>query len=397
MATMSSSRAWTGPALFSYGFRPFFLGAALWGALMVALWVPWFEGAFLLTSAFPAVAWHVHELLFGMIVAVLAGFLLTAIPNWTGRLPVAGWPLVGLFVLWVAGRLAVTVSAIIGLAPALGVALLFPLAMIVLAVREIIAAGNTRNLVVVVFLGIFAAGEAVFALELLTRGYPVFGQRIAIGAVLMLVMLIGGRITPSFTTNWLKKQGQTAVPPPFGRFDKLALLGGAAGMTAWVVEPTLEGRWLGVLLLLAAALLIARQARWRPVATLREPLLAALHAGYLFIPAGFTIAAVGSLTAQPRIAHGAVHAWTIGAIGLMILAVMTRASRGHTGHALTAPPSTVALYLAVAAAAILRVLASLYPGLMNTFLWLSAGLWVIAFAGFALLYGPMLLSARKSA
>ena len=396
MATTSASRAWTGPALFSYGFRPFFIGGAFWGALIVALWVPWFKGVFILPSALPPVAWHVHELLFGMIVAVIAGFLLTAIPNWTGRLPVAGWPLVGLFVLWVAGRLAVAVSAIVGLAPALGVALLFPLAMIVLAVREIVAAGNTRNLVVVVLLGIFATGEAVFALELVTHGYAVFGQRIAIGAGLMLVMLIGGRITPSFTTNWLKKQGATRLPSPFGRFDKLALLFGAAGVTAWVVEPAVDSRWSGVLLLLAAALHVARQSRWRPFATLREPLLAVLHAGYLFIAAGFVIAGVGSLTARPHVAHGAVHAWTVGAIGLMILAVMTRASRGHTGQALTAPPATVVLYLSVAAAAVLRVLASFFPTLMGPFLSLSAGLWVIAFAGFALLYGPMLLSAPRS-
>ncbi|MCF3933332.1 NnrS family protein [Acuticoccus sp. M5D2P5] len=395
MTTMSASRVWNGPALFSYGFRPFFLGGAVWGALMVALWISWFTGAIMLPSALPPVVWHIHELLFGMIVAVIAGFLLTAIPNWTGRLPVAGWPLVGLFTLWAVGRVAVAVSELIGLVPALCVALLFPLAMIAFASREIIAAGNARNLVVVVFLAIFAGGEAVFALEVIVEGYPVFGHRIAIGAALMLVMLIGGRITPSFTTNWLKKQGALSLPVPFGRFDKLALLAGAVAVLAWIAEPAIGAAWIGGLFLLAAAAHVVRMARWRPFATVREPLLTVLHIGYLFIPAGFIVAGGGRLTGQPHIAQAAVHTWTIGAIGLMILAVMTRASRGHTGRALTAPPSTIILYLAVALSAIFRVLASLQPGAMQPLLSLSAGLWVIAFAGFAVLYGPMLLSGRK--
>lgn len=395
MATMTASRAWTGPALFSYGFRPFFLGGAVWGAVMVALWVPWFEGLIFLPSALPPVAWHVHELLFGMIVAVIAGFLLTAIPNWTGRLPVAGWPLAGLFALWVAGRLAVAVSALIGLAPALCVAILFPLAMIAFAVREIVTAGNKRNLVVVAFLGIFATGEGVFGLELLAGGQPLFGQRIAMGAVLMLMMLVGGRITPTFTTNWLKKRGGARFPRPFGRLDKAALMLGGAAVVAWAAQPAIEGRWIGALLLLAGGAHLVRQARWRPLATWREPLLAVLHVGHLFIAVGFAIAGVGIITTHPGVAHAAVHTWTVGAIGLMMLAVMTRAIRGHTGRALTAPRSTQALYVAVTAAAIFRVLASLHPAAMQPLLSLSVGLWVVAFAGFAVLYGPMLLSGRK--
>lgn len=396
MATMNASRAWTGPALFSYGFRPFFLGGAAWGALMIAVWILWFTGAITLPSALPPVAWHAHELLFGMIAAVIAGFLLTAIPNWTGRLPVAGWPLVGLFALWIEGRIAVAISALVGLAPALCAALLFPVAVIAFAAREIIAAGNMRNLVVVVSIGVFTTGQAVFALELMIDGYPVFGQRIAIGAAVMLLMLIGGRITPSFTTNWLKKDDAARLPATFGRFDKLALVVGAAGLITWVAEPIVDGLWTGILLLVAAAIHLVRQIRWRPLATLREPLLTVLHVGYLFIPAGFAIGGIGGLSGQSQVAHGAVHAWTIGAIGLMILAVMTRASRGHTGRRLTAPPSTQALYVALAAAAILRVVASLQPDLMAPLLALSAGLWVMAFGGFAILYGPMLLSARKA-
>lgn len=394
MATMAASRAWRGPALFSYGFRPFFLGGAVWGALVVALWVVWVRGAVLLPSALPPVAWHVHELMFGMIAAVIAGFLLTAIPNWTGRLPVSGWPLVGLVALWGAGRLAVALSALIGLAPALGVAFLFPLATIGVAAREIVAAGNTRNLAVVGVVAVFAAGQAVFAAELLTAGYVVTGPRIAIGAALMLVMLIGGRIIPGFTTNWLKARGATRLPRPFGRFDKLALVLGAIAVAVWVAQPALGVRWTGMILLVAAAAHGLRLARWRPLATWRAPLLAVLHVAYVFVPAGFALAGYGIATDAPLVAHAAVHVWTVGALGLMILAVMTRASRGHTGRPLTAPPTTVALYCALAAAAIARAAASLQPAAMAPLLWLSAGLFVAAFAGFALLYGPMLLSRR---
>ncbi|GAB5373597.1 MAG: NnrS family protein [Acuticoccus sp.] len=394
MATLAASRAWRGPALFSCGFRPFFLGGAVWGALVIGLWAFWVSGAIVLPSAMPPVAWHVHELMFGMIAAVIAGFLLTAIPNWTGRPPIAGWSLVGLVALWGAGRLAVALSALAGLAPALGVALLFPLATVIVAAREIVAAGNARNLTVVGVVAVFAAGQAVFAAELLTAGYAVLGPRIAIGAALMLVMLIGGRIIASFTANWLKAQGQTRLPRPFGRFDKLALVLGAFAVAVWVAQPALGVRWTGMVLLVAAGAHGLRLARWRPLATWRAPLLAVLHLAYVFVPAGFALAGYGIATDTPLVAHAAVHAWTIGALGLMILAVMTRASRGHTGRPLTAPPATVALYGVLAAAAIARAAASLHPAAMAPLLWLSAGLWVAAFAGFALLYGPMLVLRR---
>ncbi|MEM8855125.1 MAG: NnrS family protein, partial [Pseudomonadota bacterium] len=144
--------SWQDAAVLSYGFRPFFLAAAVWASLCVAMWVAWLRGAAALPSALPPLAWHVHELLFGMVVAVMAGFLLTAVPSWTKRPPVSGLPLAALFGLWVAGRAAIAASGLIGLVPAFMVALVFPIALIAVIGREIAAAGNRRNLPVVALL-----------------------------------------------------------------------------------------------------------------------------------------------------------------------------------------------------------------------------------------------------
>ena len=168
---------YAGPTLFSYGFRPFFLGGALWAALGIMLWLPQYFGELTLPTAFSPLDWHIHEMLYGYVAAIATGFLLTAIPNWTGRLPVNGYPLAGLGMLWLAGRAAMAGSAIwgAGLAAVIDVAFLVTLAAV--ALREIVAGKNWRNLRVLVVLAVLIAGNIVFNLEVIGRGRADYGIR----------------------------------------------------------------------------------------------------------------------------------------------------------------------------------------------------------------------------
>ncbi len=389
------------PPFLSLGFRPFFLLGALFAVIMIALWVPWFLGLTELPSAFPPTAWHAHELLFGFIPAIIAGFLLTAVPNWTGRPPIAGWPLAGLLLLWLAGRLAAAVSAELGVGLTAAVSLAFPAVLAAVIAREIVAADNWRNLKVVLVLIGLAASDALFHYEIWQFGRLKLAHLIAVGLTLLLLMIVAGRIVPSFTANWLRQnRPQAPMPPTFNRFDLAAVILSGAALLGWISRPILDGvlPWhrplVGATMLAAGIANLARQARWQPHRTFAEPLLAILHVAFVFVGFGFTLVGLGVLWDDFDYATAGLHAWTVGAIGTMMLAVMTRVSRGHTGRALTAPASTVALYAAILVAAGARIAAGLRPD--NTFVLLPiTGLaWIAAFGGFVLLYGSMLTLPR---
>lgn len=396
--TMQRSRDWRGPAVLGYGFRPFFLLAGIEAALVMAIWVPWYQGAIDVPSALSPIAWHAHELLFGYVWAVVAGFLLTAVPNWTGRLPVVGWPLAGLVALWLLGRVAVAVSAHLDAALLALATLAFPAALIPALAREIVAGNNLRNLKVLVVVTVLLAGQIVFLVEAIGGGAAIFGPRIAIAATVMLIVLIGGRIVPSFTANWLKRENPGREPVPFGRFDVAAVVAAVIGFAGWIAFPALPeaGAWLAPVLAAAGLLHAARLARWAGDRTLREPLVTVLHAAYAFIPLGFLIAAWGAWSAEFAGDMGAIHAWTAGAIGLMTLAVMTRATRGHTGRTLTAPAGTTAVYLLVAAAAVARIAAALMPEAAAMLMAGAGTAWTLGFGLFAVLYAPLLTRPRKT-
>ena len=214
--TAEQMRAWSGPALLTYGFRPFFLGAGIWAALAMALWIPMLSGHIALPTRFDPVSWHAHEFLYGYLSAVVAGFLLTSVPNWTGRLPIVGWPLGGLFALWLIGRLAVAVSSVlpVWLAAAADLSMLVALAAVL--TREIVAGKNWRNLMVLGLLGVLILGNGVFHFEAARGDYAAqgYGLRLGLGAGLMLIAVIGGRIVPSFTRNWLVRRGEGKLPVP---------------------------------------------------------------------------------------------------------------------------------------------------------------------------------------
>ena len=385
--------------MFSYGFRPFFLFGALYAAIVVAVWVPWYLGFIGLPTDFPPIAWHAHELLFGYVPAIVAGFLLTAVPNWTGRLPVVGWPLAVLFGIWLAGRGAVATSLWIGPVPTAVITLSFLATLCAVIAREILAGRNRRNLKVLVIVLALLASQALFQWEVFRLGYSVHGARLAIAVIITLIMLIGGRIVPSFTGNWLRQRGSQIMPQPFSCFDALAIAISAAALAAWVFEPARGGGapWVAAVLFLAAALQFVRLIRWQPQLTFAEPLVTILHAGYLFVPLGFVLAGLAAFHDDASFSTGAVHAWTTGAIGTMTLAVMTRATLGHTGQTLSAGPATLFIYLCVLVAAFARLGAAFSSGSPELLLAVSAIAWVAAFGGFGLAYGPLLAGRRRDA
>ena len=391
-STTEQMRAWAGPAILTYGFRPFFFGAAIWAAFSMALWVPMLSGHLQLPTAFDPVSWHAHEFLFGYLGAVIAGFVLTAVPNWTGRLPIVGWPLGALATLWVTGRLVIAGSALLQPLTVAAIDLAFPLILAMVIGREIVAGKNWRNLIVLGMLGGFALGNALFHWEAAQGEYAAqgIGLRLGLGAGIMMIAVVGGRVVPSFTRNWLVKHDSKRLPAsPMQLFDKFALLALLLALMLWVALP--DNLVTGAALLIAGALHFARLLRWAGHLTLSEPLVTVLHAGYAFLPLGALALGVEIFAPGHLGMAVALHLWMGGALGLMTLAVMTRATLGHTGQPLSAGPGTIAIYAALIMAVLARVAAGIW--LDDATLWhmISGLFWILAFAGFAIVYGRLLL------
>ena len=390
--TAEQIRAYTGPAILSYGFRPFFLAAGIWAAFAVALWLPMLSGHLVLPTAFAPIEWHAHELLFGFVPAAVAGFLLTAVPNWTGRLPVVGTPLLGLFLLWLSGRVAVLISGWIGAPLAAIIDLSFLACLIGFVAREVVAAQNKRNWKVPAIVGILLLGNAAFHAEVIFGMAQGLGMRMGIAAIVLLIMLIGGRIVPSFTRNWLVRQGPGRLPVPFGRLDAAIMLASGVALVSWIAMP--DHTATALLMLVAGLLNVTRLARWAGERTAAEPLVLVLHVAYAFVPLGFLLLALSIYAPDILVPSGALHSWTTGAIGLMTLAVMTRASLGHTGQPLTATRGITAIYIATFIAAAARIIAA-FDFAPEPMLHLSATAWVLGFGGFAVIYAPLLTRPRQ--
>jgi uncharacterized protein involved in response to NO len=392
-ASIRRARLAASPALLRGGFRPFFLGGATWALVVLVLFICALSATITLPTAFDTIAWHRHEMLFGYLGAVIAGFLLTAIPNWTGRLPIAGAPLAALVGLWLAARLAVLFSAVVGAIVAAGLDIGFLLVLAFVAGREVLAARN-RNLPVVGLVLLLAAANGLDHAEAMGAPLPTgLGFRFGITLIAVMIGLIGGRIVPSFTRNWLAKQGNSRrLPDQPGRFDLAALAMVAMALGSWAVAP--EAKTSGWALLLAAAAQFVRLARWQGVRTLREPIVLILHVAYLWLPVGLLLLglniSIGFINAS-----AALHALTAGAMAGMTLAVMTRATRGHTGRDLVADPVTIALYVLITLAAVIRVTAPILPISYLAAIHLAGAAWIAAFALFVIRYGPMLVLPRR--
>lgn len=391
MTTMQKLRAYQGPALFSYGFRPFFLFAAIYAGLTVPLWLAVFAGEARIPTAFAVRDWHVHEMLFGYVSAVIAGFLLTAIPNWTGRLPIQGRPLAVLFAAWLAGRLVTLFSAFIGWQIALVIDAAFLLLLAAAVAREIVAGRKWNNLKVVGIIVLLALTNIAFHIEAHLDGLADYASRAGVGLVVTLVCVIGGRIVPSFTRNWLARREPGRLPIPFGRVDAVAIAIGVAAVVGWVFAPS--GRSVAAALAVAGLVHLVRLVRWAGYRTFSDRLVLILHVAYAFVPIGFFLNALAALDLV--LPSAGIHAWTGGAIGSMTIAVMTRASLGHCGQALSATPVTQAVYAAVVLAALARICAALDPAYSVSLLMIAGLAWTAAFLGFALSYAPLLCRARK--
>lgn len=383
----------TRPALLAGGLRPFFLLAGLQAVVTVAVLVTALHAGTWPADALPLTRWHGHEMLLGLVAAAIAGFLLTAVPGWTGREPYAGAPLAALALLWLAGRLALApgvplpgwLAAAVDLAffPALAVALATPL----------IRAGQARNLgFLAILAGLFLAN---LGFHLSARGgvaLPFDPLLATVDLIAVLVAVVGGRIVPAFTLNALAARGVGTAVRPKPWLDRLAIAALVLVLAGDLVFPATAAA--GVLAGAAALLHAWRLTRWQGHRTLHTPLLWVLHLGYAWLPAGLALKATWLLTGAPPAANW-LHALTAGCFATMILAVMTRAALGHTGRALVAPRPMVAAYLLLTAGALMRVLApALAPGAYLAAVGLAGTLWGLAFALFVVVYAPILLGAR---
>ena len=380
-----------GPVLFSYGFRPFFLGAGFWAVAAMVLWIGALVGGWEVGGSYGPVFWHAHEMLFGFGSAALAGFLLTAVPNWTGRLPVSGWPLVGLFAVWCAGRAAMVAPDVPGPLVAVLVDAAFLPLLLAICAREIVAGRKWRDLKLLLGVLALAGANAAYHAAVLTDGDAGPLSRAAIGAFVMLVTIIGGRVVPSFTRNWLARREDPHLPTPFNRFDVIALAAGLVALLLWAGFPDMLPT--AAACLLAAVLHLVRLARWRGWRTRAEALVLILHLGYLFVPAGFLALALVPLGLFDPVS--ALHVLTVGTIGTMILAIMTRATRGHTGLPLAASPVTVLSYVALIGAAVLRPLGGVFPDSTIELSAAAGGCWLVAFGLYLAEYGPVLVRRRR--
>jgi uncharacterized protein involved in response to NO len=393
MTAIPRYRAHAAPVILSAGFRPFFLGASVWAAVGIPLWLGAYAEGLVLPTQLAPLIWHAHEMVFGFAAATVAGFLLTAIPNWTGRMPLQGGPLATLVLLWAAGRLAVLLSVEIG-APAAAVAdLSFPAVFLMVVAREILAGKNWRNLPMLGALSLLLIGNLLVHLMALGLADTAqLGNRLGLVTLLMMISLVGGRIIPSFTHNWLTKVRPEVSPPMSeGRFDLAVLAITGLALLTWAIAPDDSVTpWAALVAGIAVAL---RLSRWRGHCTVREPLLLILHVGYGWLAFGLLLLGFNGLY-EMLPATTALHALTVGAVGTMTLAVMTRASLGHTGRPLAAGPATKAIYALITIAAVLRILSPLAGDQIEFALWLTGAAWSGAFGLFAVFYGAALARPR---
>lgn len=381
-------------ALFAHGFRPFFLMAGLVAPIGVGAWMLALAGIALPDGPLPPMRWHAHELLAGFVAAAMIGFLMTAIPNWTGQRGYSGAPLVALASLFLAARFAmlpgspvpIGIAAVIALAPLPGTLLL--------VLPALVKARTPRLFGPPMLVLLFWSGQLMMlAEEAGWWGAPGWatGQMLMADMALLLVVLIGGRIVPSFTLNALRRTPDPAEARPLPGVDRGAIVSVAA---VAVVDLAMPGSpAAGVVAAVAAGLVALRLSRWHGLRTLRWPILWVLHLAYALIPVALAVKAVALLAGAPWAAAW-LHLQLAGAVSLMILAVMTRATLGHTARALVASPATAAAYGLVLAAALLRGVAGAVAHDPLPVLAAAALCWVVAFVLFLGVYAPMLLGPR---
>ena len=382
-----------GPLFFAAGFRPFFLFTALQAAVTLPLWLAVYVGGIDLKLPFAAALWHGHEMVFGFAGAAIAGFLLTAVPNWTNSHHVSGRPLMAQFALWLAGRVAFTLAGFLPAALVAGLDLAFLPYLAWLVGKPLVAAGKIRNIAFLPILGLFfLANLAVHLQAALDLGDAMTGVYLGLTMVLALIAIVGGRIVPSFTQNWLRMRGQAVEVTPLAWIEQGGAVGSVvAGMVLAILWP--GSLAAGAVLLLAAAIHGLRLGRWHGIKTGGSPILWVLHLGYLWLVIGLALLGASSFVAALPVT-AALHALTAGCVGTMILAVMSRASLGHSGRPLVVSPMITAAYLLLSLGTLLRVVAPLGGSAQMGLTHAGGSLWALAWLLFVVVYLPILTKPR---
>jgi uncharacterized protein involved in response to NO len=373
-------------AFFSYGFRPFFLSAAVFAGIALPIWAMILSGVDHTHFLYVPREWHVHEMIFGFLPAVIAGFLFTAMPNWTDRPPIKGLPLMMLWALWLAGRLVITIPW----PPPLICALIdgaFLIALAIIVWREIAIGKAWNRSPIGILISLYAIANLLFHVHALSDAATDLPERMALSLIILLLALIGGRVIPSFTLDYLNERDMPQQPLSFSRFDGASILLAAIAAIAWTVLP--EGMVTGWLLVLAGLMNLIRLLRWYGWITWCEPLVFILHVGYGWLAMSLLILGAAILGLGLR-QEDAVHVLTTGAVGSMTLAIMTRASLGHTGRPRHAGPMTVMIYTLVNVGAMLRVFGPATDLSTSLVLSMSAMIWSGGYLLFAFVYGPYL-------
>lgn len=387
----SASRA-TRLVLFSYGFRPFFLAAFAYALVAVVAWMSiWTRGVMPLPTL-PPMLWHGHEMLFGFIAAAIAGFLLTAVPSWTGTKGFGGWPLATLSVVWLCGRIAFACAAQLPSWAVAAAELAFLPGLALLIAIPLLRARN-RNTPLLAVVGVIWAADAVFLYSMANGDVALARTALLAGidVVLLLVTVIGGRIVPAFTANALRRRGISGEVRSSRWLDAATI---AAMILVVVVDVLVGAMWVAALVAgLAAVLHMARLAGWQGLRSLREPIVWVLHVAYLWLPVGLALKAVFLSTGAPWAADW-LHALTVGTAATMIVAVITRASLGHTGRPLVVSNQVVVAYGVLGAATLARAFATALGSYREWAIWTAGGLWVAAFLLLLLSYAPILLRPR---
>jgi uncharacterized protein involved in response to NO len=376
---------------FAYGFRPFFLAAIAYGLVAVPAWMILRSQGIMPLSDLPPQLWHGHEMLFGFIAAAIAGFLLTAVPSWTGLRGFAGWPLIVLFILWLAGRLAFACSASLPfpLVAALDLAFL-PMLAVLLAVP--LVRSRNRNTPLLVVIGGLWTMDVVFMSALARHdvAMAMSALGVALNVILLLVTVIGGRIVPAFTASSLRRRG-IAADVRSRRIVDITAIGSM--MAIIVVDVIAPGHPIAIAVTWIAVLAHAvRLAGWQGVRTMGEPIVWVLHLAYLWLPVGLALKAIHMATGVGWASQW-LHALSVGVAAIMIMAVITRATLGHTGRQLVVSKFVAFAYGVLGASALARVLATTAPQ-REWALWVAAGLWVMAFLVVLVIYAPMLVRPR---
>ncbi len=373
-----------GMPLLRLGFRPFYLGAAVFAALAVPLWVAWILGRISMPMTLSPLLWHAHEMLFGFAVAVIVGFLLTAGKAWTGLATPRGATLGALALLWLSARVA-ALAAPPSLYAALDM-LLLPLVAGLLA-AVLLRAGNRRNLPLVLILVLLAGANGVFHLAALgiVDVAPMAALHAALGLIILIECVMAGRVVPAFTmsaTPGLKLKSRPGL-------ERITLAATAIGIAGWVFAPAAPVP--AAALAIAAVLHAYRLWSWQPRVTRGRPILWVLHAAYAWIPLGLALLALAQLGIV-GVSPG-VHALAVGATGGLIIGMITRTARGHTGRPLRVSKAEVVAYALVLAAALLRSLVPLFAS-PSAALVAAALAWSSAFGIYLWVYTPWLMRTR---